>query len=173
MTHESQTFMFADISGYSLLAELDGDEAAADVALAFAAKVASLAPAYGAEIVKCLGDGVMVRADSAADAVHLALDLFAEWAEDPSLPAIHVGVHTGPALARAGDWWGGTVNIAARVAAAAQAGQLLITHSTMAAAGHLQGTHLCTLGRLTFKNIPSAIRIFEASRVGLLAAAEC
>jgi class 3 adenylate cyclase len=173
MTHESHTFMFADISGYSLLAELAGDEAAADVALAFAAKATSLAPHYGAEVVKCLGDGVMVHAADAGEMVQLALDLIAEWADDPSLPPIHIGLHTGPALERAGDWWGATVNIAARVAAAAQAGQLLITHATSVAAGHMPATGLSGLGRLTFKNIPSPIRIYEASRIGVLAAAEC
>ena len=43
MTDEAHTFMFADISGYSRLTELDGDEAAAEIALSFLAKASSLA----------------------------------------------------------------------------------------------------------------------------------
>jgi adenylate cyclase len=122
MTAEAHTFMFADISGYSLLAELDGDEAAADIALGLMAKAAGLARGRRAEVIKCLGDGVMVHARDAADAVQMGLELLAGWAQDPSLPAIHIGVHTGPALRRAGDWWGSTVNTAARVAGARRGG---------------------------------------------------
>jgi adenylate cyclase len=175
MTDEAHTFMFADISGYSRLTELDGDEAAAEVALLFHAKASSLAPSHQAEVIKCLGDGVMVHARDAADSVGLALDLLSEWAQDPSLPPIHIGLHTGPALERAHDWWGGTVNIAARVAAAADAGQLLLTDATRVAAGELQETRLRALGRLRLKNIPSPVEVYEASRAGAvsLTAAGC
>jgi adenylate cyclase len=175
MTDEAHTFMFADISGYSRLTELDGDEAAAEIALSFLAKASSLAPSHQAEVIKCLGDGVMVHARDAGQTVGLALELLSEWGEDPSLPPIHIGLHTGPALERADDWWGGTVNIAARVAAAADAGQLLLTDATRVAAGVLQETRLRALGRLRFKNIPSPVEVYEASRAGAvsLTAAGC
>ena len=175
MTDEAHTFMFADISGYSRLTELDGDEAAAEIALSFLAKASSLAPGHQAEVIKCLGDGVMVHACDAGETVGLALELLSDWAEDPSLPPIHIGLHTGPALERAHDWWGGTVNIAARVAAAADAGQLLLTDATRVAAGELHETRLRALGRLRFKNIPSPVEVYEASRAGAasLTAAAC
>jgi adenylate cyclase len=168
MTDEAHTFMFADISGYSRLTELNGDEAAAEVALSFLAKASSLAPSHQAEVIKCLGDGVMVHARDAGDTVDLALELLSEWAQDPSLPPIHIGLHTGPALERAHDWWGGTVNIAARVAAAAGAGQLLLTDATRVAAGELRATRLRALGWLRFKNIPAPVEVYEASRSGAL-----
>jgi adenylate cyclase len=166
MTGEAHTFMFADICGYSRLAELEGDEAAAEVALTFLAKASSLAPSHQAEVIKCLGDGVMVHARDAGETVGLALDLLSEWAQDPSLPPIHIGLHTGPAVERAQDWWGATVNLAARVAAAAGAGQLLLTDATRMAAGELQATRLRALGGLRFKNIPSPVEVYEASRAG-------
>jgi adenylate cyclase len=175
MVVETHTFMFADISGYSLLAELDGDEAAADVALAFADRASALAADHGAEVIKSLGDAVMVHARDAGAMVDLALDLLAECEADPALPPIHIGLHTGPAFRRANDWWGCTVNVAARVAAAATAGQLLLTNATKLSAGGMDSTRLLGLGSLSLKNIPAPVEVFAASRVEALtlATAQC
>lgn len=155
--------MFADICGYSLLTELDGDEAAADVAIHFLAEASSLAHEHGAEVVKGIGDAVMVYAEDAAGSIRMGLDLLARFGEDPALPPIHVGVHTGPALKRAGDWWGATVNVAARVAGAAEAGQLLVTEATRLAAGNMCSARLHGLGPRRFKNIPLPVHVYLAS----------
>ena len=56
---QPHTFLFADISGYSRLTEQHGDEAAAEMAISFAAAVERLAAAHGAEFVKTSGDAVM------------------------------------------------------------------------------------------------------------------
>jgi adenylate cyclase len=175
MVVETHTFMFADISGYALLAELHGDEAAADVALAFADRASQLAADHGAEVVKLLGDAVMVHSRDAGAMVDLALDLLAECDADPSLPPIHIGLHTGSAFRRANDWWGCTVNVAARVAAAATAGQLLLTNATRLSAAEMESTDLLGLGSLSLKNIPAPVEVFAASRVEelALASAQC
>ncbi len=74
-----------------------------------------------------------------------------------------MGVHTGPALKRAGDWWGGTVNLAARVAGTAEADQLLVTEATKVAAGDMASARLRGLGPRHFKNIPLPIQVYAAS----------
>jgi class 3 adenylate cyclase len=157
------SFLFADICGYSSLTERDGDEAAAELAIEFASRVASMAADHGAELVKRVGDAVMVRGEDAAETVRLGLRLQAELSADPSFPCIHAGVHTGPAVPRGGDWWGATVNVAARVASAAEAGELLITEATRSAASELHGTQLRGLGPRRFKNISEPIRVYAAS----------
>jgi adenylate cyclase len=166
---QHHTFMFADICGYSLLTAVDGDAAAADVAIHFLSEASSLAREHGAEVVKGLGDAVMVYADDAAEAIRMGLELVSAFGEDPDLPSIHVGVHTGPALNRAGDWWGATVNLAARVAGTAEANQLLVTEATKQAAGDMASARLHGLGARCFKNIPLPIQVYAAS--GVLAAA--
>ena len=95
--------------------------------------------------------------------MRLGLDLLAEFGEDHALPPIHVGAHTGPALRRAGDWWGATVNVAARVAEAAQAGQLLVTEATRLAAGRTTSAQLRALEPRRFKNIPLPVPVYAAS----------
>ena len=63
------TFLFADIAGYSLVADQDGDEAAADLALYFLSRASSIANDYGAEVIKSLGDAVMIHARDAAASI--------------------------------------------------------------------------------------------------------
>jgi adenylate cyclase len=159
-----QSFLFADLSGYSSLTELEGDEAAADVAIRFAAEVARLAAGSGTELVKCVGDEVMVRGEDAAAVVRLALSLQAELGGRQPFPQIHAGVHTGVAVERGGDWWGATVNIASRVATAAEAGQLLITEATRtAAAADLGEARLRGLGPRSFRNISSPVAVYDVT----------
>ena len=148
------TFLFADIAGYSRVADQHGDEAAADLAVYF----------HGGEVVKSLGDAVMVRTADAADSIRLALDLVNEFSQDPALPAIHAGLHTGPAVQRADDWWGATVNIAARVAAAADPGQVLVTETSRVQAGEVASTRWHGPEPLRLKNISLAVKVYAASR---------
>jgi len=152
-------FLFADISGYSRLSELGGDEVAAEVAIQFSSMASGLAPDHGATVVKRVGDAVMIHAASAADLIALGLRLHEELG---SLPPIHVGIHSGRAVERAGDWWGCTVNIAARIANAAGAGQLLVTDATRRAAGHRCPASLRGLGKLQLKNISFPVQVYEA-----------
>lgn len=159
------TFMFADISGYSIFAERNGDEAAADLAIRFVTRASSMASEHGADVTKWIGDAVMVHALDAHESLQLGLELLPEFGDDPTFPAIHVGLHTGPAVQRADDWWGATVNIAALVAAAAKPGQMLVTEATKQAAGELERTRLRALGLLDLKNLSSPVRVYAASRI--------
>jgi adenylate cyclase len=159
------TFLFADIAGYSLVADQGGDEAAADLALYFLSRASNVAGTYGGEVIKSLGDAVMIHAEDAAESIQLALDLVTEFECDAALPPIHAGLHTGPALQRADDWWGATVNIAARVATAASAGQVLVTEATRLAAGHIASTRWRGLEPLRLKNIRLPVQVYAASRI--------
>jgi adenylate cyclase len=66
---------------------------------------------------------------------------------------------------RADDWWGAAVNIAALVAAAAKAGQMLVTEATKQAAGELGRIRLRALGLVDLKNLSSPVRVYAASRM--------
>jgi adenylate cyclase len=159
------TFMFADISGYSVFAERNGDEAAADLAIRFVTRASSMASRRGAEVTKWIGDAVMVHARHPHKAVRLGLDLVAEFGDDPTFPPIHLGLHTGPALQRADDWWGASVNTAALVAAVAQAGEMLVTEATKLAAGELHRTRLRRLSPLHLKNMARPTPVYAVSRI--------
>src|SRR2546423_15626064 len=129
------TFLFADLVGYTALTGCHGDEAAAEVAVRFGAQAARLAAEHDAQVLKAVGDAVLIRADRATDAVRLALRLDAELSGAPSLPPIHAGAHTGYAIERDGDWYGAAVNLAARVAGAGRGREGPVSPAAGAGAG--------------------------------------
>ena len=82
-------------------------------------------------------------------------------AEDGDMRA-RVGLDTGPAVQRRGDWFGTTVNTAARVTATANAGELLMTERTQLAAEGLLGGQLRERGRRRLKGLPEHTLFGEA-----------
>jgi adenylate cyclase len=170
MAHSSQraaqTFLFADLSGFTALTEAHGDEQAADLVGGFCAAVRGLLVAHQAHEVKAIGDALMLRAGDAAAAVELGLRVVHDVGAQHGFPLVRVGMHTGPAVERAGDWFGATVNLAARVSAAASGGEALLTATTKAAAGEVAGVQLRERGRRTFRNVSEPVLVYAAVRQG-------
>ena len=131
------TFLFADLVGFTALTDAEGDDRAADVALGLYDCVRGLLPGYRAQELKTLGDGVVLRCDQAADGIALAVRIVESLESTPEFPPVRIGVHTGPAVERQGEWYGRTVNVAARLCSAAGGGEVLVSESTCAAAGQL------------------------------------
>jgi adenylate cyclase len=167
MSGETQhTFLFADLAGFTALTEAHGDEHAVELAEEFGACVRGLLSEHGAEEVKTIGDAVMLRCNVAGDAIELALRIVEEVAARPDFPIVRVGMHTGPAINRDGDWFGATVNLAARVSGAAGGGEVLLTEATRGATEELKAIELRRRGDKRFRNIREPIRIYRAVREG-------
>jgi adenylate cyclase len=132
------TFLFGDLVGFTALTSARGDDGAAEIATDFYRRVRKMLPGHGAEEVKTLGDGVMLRSDDPAAAIRLAVAIVDSHAAVPGFPPVRVGVHTGPAVSREGDWYGTTVNVAARLCTAAAGGEALVSDATRRAAGRLR-----------------------------------
>jgi adenylate cyclase len=132
--HPAPTFVFADLVGYTALTEERGDEAAARVAREFRRTMCALSREHGARQVKSMGDGVMIWAPDAGEAVALAAHAVDVIGTRDDLLPLRVGVHTGPAVMRGCDWYGSAVNVAARLAAEAQPNEALVSAATRAAA---------------------------------------
>ena len=154
-------FLFADLSGYTALTEVHGDEEAADLVLGFADEVRGLLPDYGAEEVKTIGDALMLRAEEPALAIRLGLRIVRDLEELPGFPSVRVGMHTGPAVSRNADWYGTTVNVAARLCSAAGGGEVLVSETTAAAAGRVRRVALDEQRLHWLKNVtePVAARV--------------
>jgi class 3 adenylate cyclase len=166
MSSGGSTFLFADLAGFTALTEAHGDEQAAEHAISFCARVRELLPRHGAEEVKTIGDAVMARVDDAADAICLGLAIVDEVRTLPGFPAVHVGMHTGDAVERGGDWFGAAVNLAARVAATAGGNEVLISAATREAAGEPGGIELDRRGPQWLKNVGEPIVLYRALRSG-------
>lgn len=157
------TFVFADLVGFTALTEARGDLHASRTVARFSRAVAKATADYGAYEVKSLGDGVMLRAGSAVEAVRLAVRIANNIGGNADMPDVRVGVHTGPAVERAGDWIGTTVNLAARVCAEARPGDVLVTDATVKAAGDDARVGFRFLGERRLRNFSSPVPMYRAS----------
>jgi adenylate cyclase len=166
-----QTFLFADLSGFTALTEAHGDEQAADLVGGFCGAVRQLLAAHQAQEVKSIGDALMLRTGDAGAAIRLGLCIVHDVGAQHGFPLVRVGMHTGPAVERGGDWFGATVNLAARLSAAASGGDALLTATTRAAAGDVQGVELRERGRRTFRNVTEPVQVYAAVRQGARSAA--
>ncbi|MFL6272305.1 MAG: adenylate/guanylate cyclase domain-containing protein [Actinomycetes bacterium] len=155
--------LFLDLVGYTRLTEERGDAAAAALAESLAVLVDRSARAHGGVPVKWLGDGVMVHYRTPAGAVGSALELV-EQLPEAGLPPAHVGVAAGPVVVQGGDYFGRTVNLAARIAARAGAGQVLASEG-VAAPDPPAGVRFLELGDLELKGFARPVRLLEARRV--------
>src|SRR5918996_1030069 len=154
------TFLFADLAGFTAMTEVHGDEVAADAVSDFGRGVAELLPEFDAEQIKSIGDAVMVRVPEASAAIDLAVRLIGEVGTRHGSLAVRVGVHTGPAVQRDGAWVGAAVNLAARVAAVAERGEVLMTDATREAAGEaLSAYEIEQRPSQTFKNILEPVAV--------------
>jgi adenylate cyclase len=162
-TAHPHTFVFADLVGFTTFTAQHGDDAAADLATGFFDEVARLATAHRAEAIKLIGDAVMLRASRAPAAVRLALAVLDELSDQHGFPAVRIGMHTGSAVRRGSDWFGATVNLAARVAAAARSGEVLVTHDTWDAVRALLDVELEHRGTHVFKNVAGELVVYAVA----------
>src|SRR4051812_27509968 len=118
---------FADLVGFTQLGEEVPPAELGAVAerLEVIARDLARAPV---RLVKTIGDAAMLVAPDVGPLLDCALDLHdAAAAEGDDFPPLRVGVARGPAVARAGDWYGRPVNLASRVTAVARPGSVLAT----------------------------------------------
>jgi class 3 adenylate cyclase len=154
------TFAFVDLAGFTAVTEAHGDREAVAVLRAFRDRVAAaLGP--GDELVKTIGDAVMLRFPTTSAAV-LALHalLEGERMTPDALLMPRAGAHHGCAVAVDGDYYGAAVNLASRVAGFARPGQLLVTGEVAAAAQAL-GSVVTHLGTPALRNISEPVDIWE------------
>lgn len=166
MNEIQPTFLFADLAGFTALTEVHGDEEAAEHAAEFFSHVGGLLADHDAEEVKTIGDAVMVRVADAERAICLGLEIVDEVRTLGGFPAVHVGMHTGPAVERGGDWFGAAVNLAARVSGAAGGNEVLLSEATREAAGPLTAIELNRRGPQWLKNVAEPIVVYRALRTG-------
>jgi len=161
--HRPPAVSFLDLSGYTRLTEERGDEAAADLASRLRVLVRQSSREHGGESVKWLGDGVMSYFPDPGNGVLAALDMVERAAND-ALPPARVGIHAGPVVFQEGDYFGRTVNVAARIADYARAGEVLVSQEVVEAASEGPLSFI-DIGPVALKGVIGALRLHTAHRL--------
>ncbi len=157
MAAGTHTFLFADLVGYTALTAAEGDDRAVEIAVEMHRRIRALLPEHCADEVKTIGDAVMLHCEDARHAIRLGVRIVSELERVPGFPPVRVGVHTGPAIDRDGDWYGATVNVAARLCAAAGGGQVLVSETTCQVAGGLRWIELANQELHWLKNVTEPV----------------
>jgi len=162
---KERAILFADVSGSTALYELLGDKPAAKAIDALLGALREVISARDGQVVKTIGDELMVVFNSPAAACEAAREMqqrVSTWPPTSGAKlAIRIGFHFGIVLEDKGDFWGDGVNTAARLAGLAKAGQILTTGATANALPALQRTNLRDLDAITVKGKQDAVRVFE------------
>ena len=161
---ESASVLFVDLASFTPLTATMGDHVAADVLGRFSATVRGSATRHNGRIVKQIGDAFMLTFDQPGDAIEFGLGMDRFVDAEPHFPALHIGAHHGRVLYREGDYLGGTVNLAARVASAGAAGRFLITEALRDAAGEVAEAEFVSLPPRRLKGIRDPLCLIEVRR---------
>jgi class 3 adenylate cyclase len=162
------TILFSDIEDSSSLYEKLGDLRAHDLIRVHNEIVRQQIAAHRGIEVKAFGDSFMVAFPSARRAALCAIATqrsFAAYSEGhPDQPLrIRMGLHVGEAINESADYFGKAVILAARIAALARGGQILVSstfHDLTASAGDLR---FASIGEKQLKGLTGAHQIFEVT----------
>jgi predicted ATPase/class 3 adenylate cyclase len=152
------TFLFTDVEGSTRRWEADADGMRAALA-AHDEVLRNAIQAHGGFLFKHTGDGVCAAFSSPKSAVDAAVAA----QQKLELP-VRMGLATGEAELRDGDYFGAVLNRAARVMAAGHGGQILLAEST---AGLLSGVDLVDLGPRRLRDLPTPVQVLQVQAEGL------
>lgn len=159
---------FTDIVESTALLSRLGDNVFDDLRRRHFAELSREVEALGGEVVKNLGDGLMVSFTSSSDAVvaavamQRAVDAAGRRRETDQL-AIRIGISAGDATFENGDWFGVPVVEGARLCAAAQSGQILVSEVVRLLAGTRGGHEFRTMGAMELKGLAHALDVSEVA----------
>jgi class 3 adenylate cyclase len=139
-----RTFSFVDLAGFTALTEAHGDLDALELLDRFV-DIARRSLSDRDELVKSVGDAVMVASLGPETAVAALAAIWERCGQESGFPLPRAGAHHGPAISRDDDYFGSAVNVAARVAGHAGGGQMLAT-AAVAMAFRAGGFEVVELG---------------------------
>ena len=156
------TACFADLVGFTKL----GEELPPEELGALTGRLGELASAVAdppVRLVKMIGDAAMLVSPDNDALLDAALELVERsHSEGEGFPELRAGLARGPALARAGDWYGRPVNLASRITGIAYPGSVLVSQDVRDAA---DGRHSWSFaGERRLKGIDGRVRLFRVRR---------
>jgi adenylate cyclase len=160
------TVGFADLVGFTRLGEAVPPEDLEMLAhrLTDLARDVAVPPV---RYIKSIGDEVMLVSSEPVPMLEAMLDLLDATEADEEFPRLRIGLATGMAVSRAGDWFGQPVNLASRVTGAARPGAILVAESTREAIGDAEQFEWSFAGAKSLKNIKDDAKLFRARRAAV------
>jgi adenylate cyclase len=152
---------FADLVGFTKLGEAVPPEELESLANRLTSMAHDVV-APPVRFIKTIGDAVMFVSPDPVALLRTSLDLLAAAAKHHDFPQIRVGMSYGPAVSRAGDWFGSPVNVASRVTGAARPDSVLVAEPAREAIADAGRFAWSFAGARHFKGVKGEIKVFRA-----------
>ena len=153
--------VFVDLASFTSLTESMGDLTATEVLSRFSQLVRRAVNHCEGRVVKQIGDAFMLVFDEATSALGGALEIQQRAQDEPQFLGTRLGVHCGPVLYREGDYFGATVNVAARITAEASRNQIVVTDAVRSSCPPPPETEFVSLGTFRLRGLSEAVELFE------------
>jgi len=158
------TILFSDVEGSTSLTERLGDAKAREVLRTYERSVRDALRAHGGSEVKTTGDGFMASFTSATRALECAIGMqraFAAHNESAEEPIrVRIGLNAGEPIAEEEDLFGTAVNVAARIAAQAEGGEILVANVVRELAAG-KGFLFADRGEVVLRGFEEPVRLYE------------
>jgi class 3 adenylate cyclase len=159
------TILFSDIRGFTEYTDKYGDQAAYRMLQLHNNVLKEKLDLYRGHVVKKLGDSYMVSFDSARTAVTCAIEIQRAFDKlhsqhQGATIQVGIGINVGEPVREGADYFGGTVNLAARICGEAGPGQILVSETVRAVIGKMEGTTFLDNGSHELKGFQAPQRLF-------------
>jgi adenylate cyclase len=158
------TVAFADLVGFTKLGEAVPPEELEGLANRLVESTHDVV-APPVRFIKSIGDAVMLVSPEPLALLTAMLALLEAASADDEFPRLRVGLASGMAVNRSGDWFGSPVNLASRVTGAARPGAVLVTEAVRDAVGDESGIEWSFAGARRLKGIKDDVKLFRARYV--------
>ena len=152
---------FADLVGFTRLGEVVPPEALESLANRLSGLARDVA-SPPVRFIKTIGDAVMFVSTDPVSLLRAALELIAAAEKFDDFPQLRVGIASGRAVSRAGDWFGSPVNVASRVTAVARPGAVLVAEPARDAIGSADGFSWSFAGARHLKGVTGEVKMYRA-----------
>ena len=174
---QTRGFLFADLRGYSAFTERHGDQAARELLASYRRSVRKVIASFDGAEIRTEGDSFYVVFDSVSPAVRAGLAILVAVAEPAAHAAAHpvlvgIGIHAREAEDSDEGIVSSAVNVAARICAQAQPGELLVSDTVRALTRTYLDVKFVPRGRRRLKGIGEPVALYQviAGRAAISAA---
>jgi adenylate cyclase len=162
MERKLAAIMAGDIVGYSLLMAENEASTYGELRSVFDELVLPTISGHGGRTFKTTGDGFLATFPSVNEAVDAAQAI--QDGFEATAFKLRIGVNLGDVIEDAGDMYGDGVNVAARLEAMAEPGQILVSGAVVMAADRGHGQQFARVGRRRAKNLPDMLEVYCVRR---------
>ena len=168
VTGDINTFLIADIRGYTSFTQEHGDAAAAVLAGTFAGLCRDVVEAHGGSLLELRGDEALCLFRSARAAIAAAVELQDDFVKravaDPDTPLfVGIGLDVGEAMPVEGGYRGGALNLAARLCSQAGPGEILSSGTVVHLAGSQSGITYTDRGVVRLKGLREPVQVVRVT----------